>query len=128
MCAAAELYRLILNIYNAHYFAVFFAEKRHCAQFTCLGYGHFGVFNRDTLKYGGVYKAFNLFGFFGGQSRKMRKVKAHRVFVYKLTRLLNVRAQNRAQTRLQKVRRCVVAANGAAALCINFRRSGIIHA
>ena len=58
----------------------------------------------------------------------MRKVKAHLAFVYKLTCLLNVRAQNRAQTRLQKVRRGVVAANGAAAFCINFRRNGIIYA
>ena len=53
------------------------------------------------------------------KSRKMRKVKSDGVLVYKLTCLLNVRAEIFSERSLKKVCRRVVSCDSGAALCVD---------
>ena len=110
------------SLHHAHLVAVLFAEERHGV---VLVHGHVDghVFEGFDLGVGqnfAVHDVFDLLEFLIGNLSKVRKIEAQPVGMHRRTGLLHVRAQHLAQRRVQQVRAGVVAADGVAAVAIDF--------
>ena len=121
MCSSAKLGREISCLNNTNNVAVFLSEECHCTRFLSLLDRHFRHCDVLGRKNDIIDLILNVFKLVRCHSREMRKVKTNRIFVNKLTCLLNVRAERLSQSRLKKVRRRMISCDCVSPRCVDNR-------
>ena len=119
MCTATKLGREVAHLDHADGLSVLLAKERHSA--VLLSSLNISLHSNDAVSYEdvSVYKRFNSRDLVRGEGCEMSKVKSAELLVYVRACLLNVVAENRAESRLKQVSGRVVAADRCAASILN---------
>src|SRR5699024_1859720 len=97
-----------ININNAHYIAVFLAEKRHCALRLRLLDRHFRDMDFEVFIYLFVHNVLDCFYFCFGQTFEVGKVKAQSLLFHKGTGLVDVTAKRILERLMKQMCCCMV--------------------
>ena len=112
---------------NSHVRTVFFAEQRNRTRTYCVFNRHQIRFNRLVLQNIAVDQIFDFRNFFRRQRLIMRKIKPQKIRRNHRTALLDVRAENFLQSRVNQMRRRMIPPRRIAFLHINRRRNFITN-